>query len=233
MRHSRIPATVLACLLAGTAGSAIAQSTTLKLGLIRIDPHSSAGAVRGPFTPPDTLSMHVKPQSTVFLGATRDFGDNWQGELALGVPPTHDATLVLLKPASVPGSVAALNGAVIVKARQVAPTFFVNYRFGDSGSRVRPFVGLGLNYTRFDRTESTAVNNLVNGGPTTIKLKDSAGAAFQLGATVQLDGAWSLTGSWSTVQAKTTMTSNTLGIVRVLDMKFKPSVFTVALGYSF
>lgn len=233
MKQSLFSVSVAVALACGATGSAFAQATTLKLGAVNIDPSSSASAVSGPFTPVDALSLKVKSQSTLFFSVARELTPNWEVELALGVPPTHDVAVVILNPAAVPGSVAALNGAIGAKVRQVAPTLFANYKFGDSTSQIRPFVGVGVNYTAFDRTESTPVNDAINGGPTNIKLKDSMGLALQLGVTAKLGGPWSITGAWSTAQVKTTMTTNTLGIQRTADITFHPSVITVAVGYSF
>lgn len=233
MNNPFISASVVAALALAASGSALAQSVTVKLGLVNIDPHSSATAVAGPFTPLDTLSLKVQSQSTLFFSASTPLNDQWEAELALGVPPTHDVALVILKPTSVPASVAALDGSIAAKVRQVAPTLFANYKFGDSSSQIRPFVGIGVNYTKFDKTESTSVNDAVNGGPTTIKLKDSVGLAAQLGITAKLGGPWSLTGAWSTARVNTKMTTNTLGIERTADIVFHPSVLTLALGYSF
>ncbi len=233
MKSSYFCAATVAALALAASGSALAQSTTLKLGLVNIEPNSSATAVVGPFTPVDALSLKVRSRSTLFFSAAREINDRWELELALGVPPTHDVSLVILNPAAVPGSVAALDGGLAAKVRQVAPTLFANYRFGDATSQMRPFVGLGLNYTTFDKTESTALNDAVNGGPTNIKLKDSVGLAMQLGVSVKLGGPWSLTGAWSTARVNTKMTTNTLGIERTSDITFHPSVLTLAVGYSF
>ena len=234
MQHIAYSASVAALLALGFSGSALAQPITIKAGIANLDPNSSATPARGPFTPVDALSLRVRSQSTPFFSVAWDFPSTpWQAELALGLPPTHDVALVVLKPASVPGSVAAQDGTTIAKVRQVSPAVFVNYRFGDTNSPIRPFIGLGLNYTKFDKARSTAANDAINGGPTTIKLKDSKGLAFQLGVTANLGGPWSVTGVWSTAQAKTTQTSNTLGVERVADIRFHPSVFIVSVGYTF
>jgi len=232
MKNTLLSAAVIA-LAVGASGNALAQATTLKLGFVNIAPNSSASAISGPFTPVDALSLKVQDQSTLFFSVAREINEHWEAELALGVPPTHDVAVVVLNPAAVPGSVAAQDGAIGAKVRQVAPTLFANYRFGDGNSQIRPFVGLGVNYTRFDNTESTAVNDAINGGPTTLKLKDSIGLALQLGVTAKLGGPWSITGAWSTAQVKTKLTTNTYGIERTADITFKPSVFTLAVGYSF
>ena len=233
MKKSFLCATTVATLALGAAGSALAQATTLKLGLVHIDPGSSASAVSGPLTPANALSLEVMKKSTLFFSASREINDQWEAELALGVPPTHDVAVVVLNPAALPGSVAAQNGAIGAKVRQVAPTLFMNYRFGEKTSQFRPFFGIGVNYTTFDKADSTAVNNAINGGPTSLKLDDSVGLALQLGVTAKLGGPWSVTGAWSTAQVKTKLTSNTLGIERTADIKFRPSVLTVAVGYSF
>ena len=232
MKHTLLSASVIAALALG-ASSSMAQGITLKLGWVNIDPSSSATPVAGPFTPVDTLGLKVQPQSTLFFSVAKDINSNLEVELAAGIPPKHDGTLVILKPSSVPGSVAALDGQVISRVRQVAPTLFANYKFGDSASQFRPFVGVGINFTRFDQTESTAVNDAINGGPTTIKMKDSVGPAAQVGLSVKLGGPWSVTGSWSTARVKSTVTTNTLGIERTSDITFHPSVATLAVGYSF
>ena len=233
MKKTSAFAAAFAALALGASGGAWAQATTLKLGLVHIDPGSSASAVSGPLTPVNALSLEVLNKSTLFFSAAREIDDRWEAELALGVPPTHDVAVVILNPAAVPGSVAAQNGAIGAKVRQVAPTLFMNYRFGEKTSQFRPFVGVGVNYTVFDKADSTAVNNAINGGATSLKLNDSIGLALQLGVTAKLGGPWSVTGVWSTAQVKTKLTSNTLGIVRTADIKFRPSVVTVAVGYSF
>ncbi len=232
MKKIFLSASVAALALAAS-GAALAQSTTLKLGFVNIEPNSSATAVSGPLTPTDTLSLKVQSQSTLFFSAAREIDQHWEAELALGVPPTHDVTVVVLNPNKLPGSVAAFDGAVGAKVRQIAPTLFANYRFGDNTSQIRPFVGIGVNYTVFDKAESTAVNDAINGGPTTLKLDDSIGLALQLGVTAKLGGPWSLTGVWSTAQVKTKLTTNTYGLERSADITFHPSVFTIAVGYSF
>ena len=110
---------------------------------------------------------------------------------------------------------------------------FANYQFGDKSSQFRPFVGAGINYTTFDKTESTAANDAHNGGPTSIKLDDSVGLALQVGMSIKLSDQWSLSGSWATAQVKTKLTTNTLGQLRYADITFHPSVLTLALGYRF
>jgi outer membrane protein len=139
---------------------------------------------------------------------------------------------VVTNPA-LPASVQAFNGKIGAKVRQVAPTIFANYKFGDKSSALRPFVGVGLNFTTFDKADSTADGNAINGGVTNISLKDSFGLAAQAGLNYRIDDKWSVGGAIATARVKTKMTTNTLGIIRSADIKFSPIALTFSVGYSF
>ena len=223
---------LLASMLAALAASpALAQQNTIKLGISNVQPHSSTSDFSGPFTPAG-ISLEVRDKTTPFFSYTREIDDQWNVELALDFPSSHDLALKVNN-AALPASAQALSGQVSAKVRQVAPTFFVNYKFLEKTSPWRPFVGVGVNYTRFDKTSSTAAGNALNGGPTSISLEDSVGLALQGGIAYQINNQWSVSAALATARVKSKITTNTLGIERSADIKFSPRVFTVALGYSF
>lgn len=223
---------LLASLLAtAAAGPALAQQNTVKIGISNVQPHSSTSDFSGPFTP-GGISIVVRDKTTPFFSYTREIDDHWGVELALGFPPSHDIELRVNNP-SLPASAQALSGQMGAKVRQVAPTVFMNYTFLEKSSPWRPFVGVGINYTRFDKTSSTTAGNALNGGPTSISLDDSVGLALMGGMTYRINEQWSLCAALATAQVKSVITTNTLGIERKADIKFRPAVFTVALGYSF
>jgi outer membrane protein len=214
------------------ASTVYAQQSTVKVGFTSITPNSSASAISGPLTPVNALSIEVKKQNTLFFSYSREITDSWDLELAAGWPPTHEVAIKVIDP-TLPASVRAYDGKTGAKVRQVAPTVFANYKFGDKNSSFRPFLGIGLNYTTFDKTESTTDGNNLNGGATNISLEDSFGLAAQAGLSYRIDDKWSISSSVATAQVKTKMTSNTLGVVRTADVKFRPTVVTVSMGYSF
>ncbi len=223
---------LLGSLLAVSAAApALAQQNTLKLGFANVQPHSSTSNFSGPFTPPG-ISLQVQDKNTPFFSYTRELNDQWDVELALGLPPTHDITLTVNNP-NLPASAQAINGQTGARVRQVAPTLFFNYKFLEKTSAFRPFVGVGINYTRFDNTSSNAVGNALNGGPTSISLEDSVGLALQGGVSYRINNQWSVSAALATAQVKSKITTNTLGIERTADITFKPRVFTIAVGYSF
>lgn len=231
-KTSRLSLAVAAALLA-CAGTASATDLTFQAGYVNLNPNSSASSISGPFTPVDALSLKVKEQSTLYLSLVADLNDNWSAQFAFGLPPKHDVAVVVKNPSAVTPAVAAADGQTAAKITQAAPTFFMNYNFTGKSSSWRPFVGLGVNYTTFTKRESTAVNDAINGGPTNIKLKDSWGLAAQIGLTYKFDAKWSATAAVATARVSTTETTNTLGIVRSAKIDFHPTVFSLAVGYTF
>lgn len=223
-----------ALVLATLFGAAASQAQyTLQFGGMYLDPGATANATTGALTPPDALSLNVQPVSTIFFGVSRSIDANWDLQLALGTPPTHDIKLRIVNPALLPPSVSAHAGETIGSVRQIAPTLFANYKFNQPEDAFRPFIGLGLNYTMFDQASSNALNNQINGGVTNAKLSDSWGLAAQIGASYKLSGPWSLNASISTADVSTTLTTNTLGLERKTKVRFQPAAYIISLGYSF
>jgi outer membrane protein len=213
------------------AAPALAQQNTIKIGVASVQPHSSSSDFSGPFTP-SGFGVEVRNKTTSFFSYTREINDQWDLELALGDSPTHDIALKINNP-GLPASAQALNNQIGSRVRQVAPSLFANYKFLEKTSPLRPFVGVGINYTQFDKTSSTAAGNAINGGPTSLSLEDSIGLALQGGMTYRFNDQWSLSASLITARVKSKITTNKLGIERTADIKFKPRVFSVAVGYSF
>jgi len=213
-------------------GSASAQ-WALRAGVTNISPHSSASDAVGPMLPgpPSGISIDVRDKATAYFSVAYGFNPNMEVELALGYPPTHDVNARIAS--FLPAQVRAFDGQRLARVRQVAPTLFFNYKFGQADSTWRPFVGIGVNYTNFDKRTSTAANNALNGGPTDIRLSDSWGLAAQAGLSYRVNNHWSITGSVATARVKTRLTTSTAGVQRNIDIRFHPVVLTLMAGYTF
>ncbi|WP_295854508.1 OmpW family outer membrane protein [uncultured Xylophilus sp.] len=250
MKHRHLLAAACVLAAAGTAAQAQQASEppsflaslssptpstpwTVRGGVSHIVPHSRATDATGPLLPPNPsgVSLRVEDKTTAFFSIARAITPNTEVELALGYPPTHDVTARIAS--YLPANVQGYNGQTIAKVRQMAPTLFVNYAFGEPTSRLRPFVGLGVNYTKFDKRTSTAAGNGLNGGPTRIELEDSWGLAAQAGLDYKINERWSIHGSLATARVKTHLVATTAGQARELDIKFRPVVFTLAAAYRF
>lgn len=135
--------------------------------------------------------------------------------------------------AQVARNVVSHHGDTISKARQMAPTMFVNYKFGTPSSTLRPFIGLGVNLTTFKATSTPAGVAALNDGPLSIKLGNSVGAAAQAGVTYRIDEHWSLNAAWTIVQVKSEMVATTAHSVQRATFRSTPTAFLATVGYSF
>jgi outer membrane protein len=202
------------------------QQNTIKLGVAHLDIRSQADNLSSngpPFLTPQPAGLSVGDATTLLVSYIRKLDDHWDLDLEAGLPPSHDTNGV--------GTLAPFG--VISKVKQAGPTLFINYNFGAPDSKFRPFVGLGINYTRFYDGESTASGNLASGGPTKIELSDSWGPAAQIGASYKLAQNWSVIGSIAMAKVKSDLTATTGSIRRTTTIDFRPVVYTLAVGYSF
>ena len=111
----------------------------------------------------------------------------------------------------------------IGETKQLPPTFSVQYYFNPE-SKIRPYVGLGLNYTTFFSTESIA------GLGGDLDLDDSFGLAAQVGIDYDIDEKWFLTADARYINIETTATNSAAGTT---DVEINPTVLSIGVGYKF
>src|SRR5215831_17187511 len=171
------------------AGSAFAQAQTydnsVRLGYYFIKYNVKADDISGPFVPPGA-SVDVKDTNTLYLAYVRRIDKDWDIEFAFGNPPKTET--VGKGPATL-GS-APYDGQVIATAKWFSPSILIQYKFLDESSAFRPYIGAGLNYTHFYDIQSTAAGDAAQGGPTTLKLSNSLGPAFNVGVAWRISGPW-------------------------------------------
>ena len=214
-------------LLAGS-GAAMAQDNTLRLGLYAIFYHVSAQDVSGPFVPAGT-NADVGDVQTVYLAYIRRLSPHFDLELAAGVPPTTDT--IGKGPAKL-GSV-PYDKQVIGTVKWFAPTVLVHYKFLEESRALRPYVGLGVNFTHFYDRQINSAGEAAFGGPTSVTLTNSVGPAATIGVYYHVRDAWSVIASYSVSFVKSDLTANTEGLVRKTTVNFNPHALVIAIGYSF
>lgn len=225
---------ILGAALLATAGLARAEEPavgthTFYLGLAHIDVNSKAPPLSGGTKqfPAPGAQIRVGDATTTGFGYTYRFAPSWSGELVLGLPPSH----------KIYGGGVLANAGQIAVVRQMPPTVFVNYHLGEWLPKFHPFVGVGVNYTYFEKKRSTPTGDAISGGPTRITLTNSWGAAAHAGFTVQYTKNWSLTGTAAYADVRSTMRSYTTtkdGVDELsTKINFRPMVYTLSLGYSF
>jgi outer membrane protein len=208
---------------AGNAGP-----NDVRVGVYFVHFDAQADALSGPYTPPG-LRLHVDSLATLYLAYVRTLSTHWQAELAFGYPPLTKTEG--RGPATV-GSV-PYSGQVIGTARWLSPSLLLEYVFRDPDARLRPYVGLGVNYTKFFSRQSTAAGNAASGGPTSISLPVSVGPAVTAGLSYEINDRFHVYASYSIAQVNSRLTSDTAGILRTSEIHFWPNAVVLSAGYSF
>ena len=209
----------LTALAAGGAAQAQSQSqslasnSTFKVGVIHYQTHARTNGVTGIGIPPGADAT-VGNATTVLFSYEYAMSPNAGVELVIGVPPKIKARAS--------GSVAFLGE--LLTARNVAPTLLFNYHFFAPGSALRPYLGVGVNYTKFTDVSSPYSWDL--------HMSDSTGLAAQAGLDWALNKQWGLFASVAKVQVKSNLTA-TGAVVLQSTIDFRPITYSVGASFRF
>ena len=231
MKITKLRALQMAALLsvAGfTTAIADEPANDIRLGLYSVFYHSSADDITGPYVPAG-VNLTAENLQTLYVGVVHHFPDNFALELALGYPPLSKVK------GSGPATVGSVpyDGQVISSARWISPTLLFEYNFLPETAKLRPYIGVGVNYTTFYDRDSTAAGNAASGGPTRISLTSSVGPAVTGGVTYRVSDHWAMHASYGWSQVRTRFTGDTDGYVRSTHISFGPQALIVSGGYSF
>lgn len=220
-----------ACALAASgahAGEAGPNEVRLGMWFVHFETH--ADNISGPFVPSSLgLNIHVDNIETLYFAYVRTLTRHLDVELAFGYPPL---TKTEGRGPTTLGSV-PYEGQAISTARWLSPSLLVEYVFGDPSSRLRPYVGVGVNYTKFFDRRSTAAGNAASGGPTSISLPVSVGPTATAGLSYAISDRFHVYASYSIAQVNTKLTADTAGALRTSEIHFWPNAFVLSAGYSF
>lgn len=200
---------------AALAGPALAQTTlnTVKLGVVYYQTHAQTTGITGTGVPAGA-DASVGNATTLLMTFERRLTPNIGIEAVLGVPPKITA--------KGSGTVAFLGE--VLTAKNVAPTVLVNYHFGAVDSALRPYVGLGINYTRFTQARTPYGWD--------VHLSDSWGLAGQVGADYAINRQWGLFGSIAALKVKSDMVAIGAAALQT-TINFRPITYAVGLSYTF
>ena len=203
----------LAAALVLSAAPAMAQSKgdwTLGVGVHNVDPKSSAGDLNGSALGlgalPTKVDSSVRPTVTFEYFVANNVGV----EVLAALPFQHDVSI---------------DGVGTVgRTKQLPPVVSLQYHFANS-SKVTPFVGLGVNYTKFFSTDSKGAL-----AGTKLKLEDSWGLAAHAGLDFALTkkDALRVDLRWADIDTKVKVNGNKLGTANI-----DPLVYGVAYVRSF
>ncbi|MFS2225649.1 outer membrane protein OmpW [Pantoea sp. B65] len=119
----------------------------------------------------------------------------------------------------------------LAEVKQLPPTLMAQWYFFDSNSKVRPYIGAGINYTtfydaKFNQTGSDA-------GLSDLSVKDSWGLAGQVGMDYKINDSWMLNMSLWYMDIDTEVKFKAAGEEQNINTRIDPWVFFFGAGYRF
>ena len=225
-----IAAAALAALFCAASASADDEvwNNSFRLGSYSIFYHTKADDLAGPYVPPG-VNFKAKDLTTLYVGYVRRLSSAFDVELALGYPPLSK---VEGKGIATVGSV-PYNGEIVSSARWLSPTVLFEYKFLKESSKLRPYIGVGVNYTAFYDRVSTAQGNAGLGGPSKLSLTSSVGPAGTVGLAYNVSGHWHVHATYSISRVNTDIKADTAGVIRTTNIHFGPQALVLSVGYSF
>lgn len=119
----------------------------------------------------------------------------------------------------------------LATVRQLPPTLMAQWYFGDAKSKVRPYIGAGINYTTFFDTDFNQTGK--DAGLTDLSVKDSWGAAGQVGVDYMVNENWLLNMSVWYMDIDTEVKFKAGGEEQNIKTRIDPWVFMFSAGYRF
>ncbi|MDR5901530.1 OmpW/AlkL family protein [Halomonas icarae] len=159
--------TVVAVTVSSQALAYGAGDVFTRLGVAKVAPKSDNGnLVNG------AVKADVQDETDFAFTLGYRFTDKMGVELLAALPFKHDIEL---------------NGANLASTKHLPPSLTLQYYpLGGTDAYVQPYIGVGVNYTRFSNEKSDLGD---------LELDDSWGAAGQLGIDLLIDDHWALNGA--------------------------------------
>ncbi|MGS0682407.1 outer membrane protein OmpW [Shewanella sp. 125m-7] len=203
-----------ALLTTGFTSSALAHQAgdiIVRAGVAVVAPNESSPVVA------DIAEFSVSDNTQLGLNFGYMITDNIGIELLAATPFSHDISL---------GSLGK-----IAETKQLPPTLVVQYYFGDAQSKLRPYIGAGVNFTNFYDNEFT--QEAKDLGLSELSLSNSWGAAAQVGLDYQINDSWLINASVWYAQISTDVKFNLGDAAQKVDTDIDPWVYMVSVGYTF
>ena len=198
----------------------------LHVRAININPNddSSSLNVSGANLPGTGVSVASSNSLDISIGYM--LTDNFAVELLADLSSRHDVSVNGL-----PAALNVPNGTNVVSSNVLPPTVFAQYQFNPKG-KIRPYAGLGVNYTLFFNSDLTAAAQSALGA-SNLDIDSSFGLAGQFGIDFEMKNDWSFNVDAKYLQIDTTASfDSALGPVSV-DIDINPWVLGIGFGKTF
>lgn len=212
MKKLAVAALVLSTLTAGSAWAHEQGEFFIRAGSATVRPNEGAKGTLG-----HLHGFNVDNNTQLGLTFTYMATDNIGIELLAATPFRHKI-----------GTGATGN---IAKAHDLPPTLMAQWYFGDASTKLRPYIGAGVNYTTFwgekfnDTGKEAGLSNL--------SMKDSWGLAGQVGMDYLINRDWLINASVWYMDIDTKARYNMNGVHHSDKVRIDPWVFMFSAGYRF
>ncbi|MEH2921253.1 outer membrane protein OmpW [Samsonia erythrinae] len=180
-------------------------------------------------------AITVRPveSSDNVLGALGEFkvNNNTQLGLTFSYMVTDNIGVELLGATPFNHKVGLQSTGTIAEIKHLPPSLVAQYYFGDREDKLRPYLGVGVNYTMF--FDEKFNNTGKNAGLSDLSLKNSWGIAAQAGLDYNLDENWLLNMSVWWMDIDTDVKFNAGNERQTVHTSLDPWAFMVGVGYRF
>ena len=198
----------------------------LHLRAINISPNDDSNTLRVGGNNLAGTSVSVDSGASLDISVSYFMTDHWTVSLLANLSSEHDVSV-----RGLPAELNVPNGTKVLDANVLPPTLFFQYHFTPQAN-IRPYAGVGLNYTLFFNDDlSPAARSAL--GASNLDLDSSFGLAGQLGIDFAMQNNWSFNIDVKYIDIDTRATFNTaLGPLSV-DVDINPWVFGIGFGKTF
>lgn len=214
MNKKIVPSLIAATLLStGFTSSVLAHQAgdiIVRAGVAVVAPNESSPVVA------EIAEFGVSDDTQLGLNFGYMLTDNIGIELLAATPFSHDITLG--------------EHGKIAETKHLPPTLVAQYYFGDAQSKLRPYIGAGVNFTNFFDNEFT---NDLNGALTDLSMSNSWGLAAQVGLDYQINDSWLINASVWYAQISTDVKFNLGDAPQKVETDIDPWVYMISVGYTF
>lgn len=208
-----IAATLLAAGFTASVSAHQAGDIIVRAGAVVVAPNESSDNVL------NLGEFSVDNNAQLGLNFGYMLTDNFGIELLAATPFSHKISL----PADGVGEIA--------ETKQLPPTLVAQYYFGNSESVVRPYVGVGVNFTNFYDSDFNSHGESL--GLSKLSMSNSWGLAAQVGLDYQVNKNWLVNASIWYAKISTDV-KFTAGNQRYeFETDIDPWVYMISVGYTF
>ncbi|MCF6287916.1 MAG: outer membrane beta-barrel protein [Proteobacteria bacterium] len=226
-KNNKLMLCMLTALAATTNVSAVEQGDwLLHVRAININPNDSSSVLNVDGINLASTGVTVDSANSLDISLGYMLTDNVAIEVLADLSSKHNVNVFGL-----PAELNVPDGTRVVDTNVLPPTVFIQYHFSPK-AKIRPYAGIGLNYTLFFNDDLTPAAQSALGA-SNLDIDSSFGLAGQFGIDFAMQNDWSFNIDAKYIQIDTTASfDSALGPINV-DIDIDPWVLGIGFGKTF